>query len=60
MKEESKENVRLLDDKYNNHAIIINEGKIKIVSLLNDGETSITSHDQRVKRIEFTRQSEFK
>lgn len=60
MREEKCENIRLLENKYNNHAIIVNKGKIKLVSLLDNGETSISSHDRKVKRIEFSRQSEFK
>lgn len=60
MTEENNKIVRLLENKYNNHAIIVNKGKIKLVSLLDSGETSITSHDRKVKRIEFSQQSEFK
>lgn len=60
MSDEFDEKVRLLENKYDNHAIIVNKGKIKLVSLLDSGETSITSHDRKVKRIEFSQQSEFK
>ena len=50
-------NIRKL---YSNHAIIVNEGKVKLVRLLDSGETSIVKHDDKVKRIEFSQKSDFK
>lgn len=59
MKEINRQDIQFLEEKYKNHAIIVNKGKVKIVDLLKEGNTVITSYDGSVKRVEFTRSSDF-